>query len=161
EPEQERTDHRFAFVVAKPADDTVRAAVVLDFLHSAALARAIVEIAALGDDAVEHGADILKPALGLAQLGGGGGQSNSLLLSEISLREVLQLTASFAQREVHESNGRRYQPADRRRSAAPAFPWLVSAAGSRPGGCAGASRRRRMLRAAAPRSPHRGRRFQL
>src|SRR5262249_1183864 len=76
EPEQERTDHRFAFVVAKPADDTVRAAVVLDFLHSAALARAIVEIAALGDDAVEHGADILKTALGLAQLGGGGGQSN-------------------------------------------------------------------------------------
>src|SRR5262245_19447708 len=103
EPEQERADHRFALVVAETADHAVGAAVVLDLLHSAALARAIVEITALGDDAVEHGADILKPTLGLAELGGGGGQSNSPLVSEISMREVLQLTASFAQREVNES----------------------------------------------------------
>src|SRR5262249_57263704 len=49
EPEQERADHRFALVVAETANHAVRAAIVLDLLHSGALARAIVEIAAFGD----------------------------------------------------------------------------------------------------------------
>src|SRR6185295_3081810 len=61
--EQERADHRFALVVTETADHAVRAAIVLHFLHSAALARAIVEIATLGDDAVEHGSDVLATAL--------------------------------------------------------------------------------------------------
>src|SRR6476469_7991330 len=71
EAEQERADHRFALVVTETADHAVRAAIVLHFLHSAALARAIVEIATLGDDAVEHGSDVLEPPLCLAQIGRG------------------------------------------------------------------------------------------
>src|SRR5262249_22069788 len=66
--EQERADHRFTLVVAETANHAVRAAVVLHLLHSGALARAIVEIAALGDNSVEHGADVLEPRLCLAQI---------------------------------------------------------------------------------------------
>src|SRR5262245_18221513 len=75
-PELELANHRIALVVAETPDHAVRAAIVLLLLHSGALARAIVDIAALGDDAVEHGADVLEPRLCLAQSGGGRRQSN-------------------------------------------------------------------------------------
>src|SRR5262249_58853247 len=41
EAEQQRTDERTAFVVAKAADHAVDAAVVLDLLHAVAIARAV------------------------------------------------------------------------------------------------------------------------
>src|ERR1700750_662281 len=94
EAEQERADHRFAFVVAETADHAVRAAIVLHFLHSGALARAIVKIATLGDNAVEHGADVLEPSLGLAQFGCGRRQSKSGRLFEISTGEIFELAAA-------------------------------------------------------------------
>src|SRR5258705_7772819 len=53
EPEQQRADHRLSFVVAKAADHAVGAAIVLDLPHGGAVARAVFELAALGDDAVE------------------------------------------------------------------------------------------------------------
>ena len=44
EAEQQRADKRAAFVVAKAADHAVGAAVVLDLLHAAAIARAVRKI---------------------------------------------------------------------------------------------------------------------
>jgi hypothetical protein len=67
ESEQQRAHDRFAFVVAETADNDVRGAVILDLLHAAAVARAIFEVAALGDDAVERRADALEPAFGHRQ----------------------------------------------------------------------------------------------
>src|SRR5262249_15020680 len=69
--EQEGADHGFALVVPEAPDHAVGAAIVLDLLHPAAFARAIVEIAALGDDAVEQRANVFEPALCFAQAGRG------------------------------------------------------------------------------------------
>src|SRR4029077_16363923 len=52
EAKQQRADKGAAFVVAKAADHAVGAAVVLDLLHAAAVARAVRKIAPFGDDAV-------------------------------------------------------------------------------------------------------------
>src|ERR1700745_1490694 len=102
EAEQERADHRFALVVTETADHAVRAAIVLHFLHSAALARAIVEIATLGDDAVEHGSDVLEPPLCLAQIGRGRRQSNSRRVFQISMGEIFELAAALSQRQMRQ-----------------------------------------------------------
>src|SRR5262249_7214814 len=53
EPEQQRADHQFALIVPEAADHAVRTAVVLDLLHSGAVARAVFQVRALGDDAIE------------------------------------------------------------------------------------------------------------
>src|SRR5262245_49954041 len=62
-----------------------------DLLHSGALTRAIIEIAALGDDAVEHGAHVLEPPLCLGQFGGGRRQSNSRRVSQTSMGKIFEL----------------------------------------------------------------------
>src|SRR5262249_30587567 len=90
--------HRFALIVAETADYAVRAAIVLHLLHSGALARAIVEIAALGDNAVEHGADVLEPRLCSVHIGGRRRQSKSRRLSEIAAGKNFELSAALTQR---------------------------------------------------------------
>ena len=99
---QERADHRFAFVVPEAANHAVGAAVVLDLLHAGAFTRAIVEIAALGDDAVEQGANVLEPALCFAQVGRGGRQPNARFTFDVSTSEALQLPAALAQRQMRQ-----------------------------------------------------------
>src|SRR5262245_6483747 len=68
EPEQQRADNRLAFVVAEAADYAVGAAIVLDLLHAAAVARPVFRVASLGDNAVKRGAHALEPALGGCKL---------------------------------------------------------------------------------------------
>src|SRR5438477_6560643 len=70
--EQQRADDILTLVVAKTTDDAVSAAIILDLLHAAAVARAVFEVAALGDDAVEGRTGPLKPLLGLGKPGGCG-----------------------------------------------------------------------------------------
>src|SRR5262249_22961677 len=53
EAEQQRAHHRFALIVSEAADHAVRAAILLDLLHSGAVARAVFQVRALGDDAIE------------------------------------------------------------------------------------------------------------
>src|SRR6478735_1749514 len=121
EAEQERADDRFALVVTETADHAVRAAIVLHFLHSAALARAIVEIATLGDDAVEHGSDVLEPPLCLAQIGRGRRQSNSRRgFSDIDGRNLRACGGALAAADASAA-GHRHQQADRRELEARAF----------------------------------------
>src|SRR4029453_2187771 len=78
------------------------AAVVFSLLHSGALARAIVEIAALRDDAVEHSSDVLEPRLGFTQPPRGRRETNSFLAPEISTCEGLQLAATLVQRQMRQ-----------------------------------------------------------
>src|ERR1700722_7513900 len=63
EAKQQRADDVCALVVAEAADHAVGAAVVLDLLHAGAIARAIIEVALLGDHAVKRGAGAAQPFL--------------------------------------------------------------------------------------------------
>src|SRR5262249_44543453 len=53
EAEQQRADDILSFIVPEATDHAVGAAVVLDFLHAGAVARAIFDIAPFRDDTVE------------------------------------------------------------------------------------------------------------
>src|SRR5262249_32105755 len=102
EAEQQRADDGLALVVAEAADHTIRAAIVLDLLHSGTVARAVFQVAALGDDAVEHYANVFEPSFCFAQLGRRRRQSNSPLVSQIPPGEGFEPTAALAQRQVRE-----------------------------------------------------------
>src|SRR5262249_20570870 len=59
--QQQRANQRTVLVVAKAADHAVGAAEIFDHLHAAAVARAVIEIAALGDHAIERCAGAAEP----------------------------------------------------------------------------------------------------
>lgn len=61
EPEQERADHVFAFVITKAADDAVSRTHVLDLLHAKVVATLVGHVATFGDDAVESPANLSEP----------------------------------------------------------------------------------------------------
>ena len=112
EPEQQRADHRLAFVVAKAADHAVGAAVVLDLLHAVAFAGAVGQIAPLGDDAVERRADALEPALARrSSLVVAGDRRNAACLASI-FGERFQPRAPLAAAAAR-SASRRRPPASR------------------------------------------------
>src|SRR5262245_9528845 len=98
EPQQQRSDHGFSFVVAEAADHAVGAAVVLDLLHAGALARLVGQIAALGDDAVETRADAFQPAFRIAELRRRRRQPDALGAPAIPAEKAFQRGTPFLER---------------------------------------------------------------
>src|SRR5262249_52503415 len=97
EPEQERADDVLALVVTEAADHAVGAAVVLDLLHGAPLARVVGEVAPLGDDAVKRRADALEPLPGFRQLRRCRRQADAIAVVKKSPRELDEPLSPHAQ----------------------------------------------------------------
>jgi len=72
EAEEQRADDLGLRAVAEAANHAIRAAEVFDLLHAVALARAIVEVAPFGDDAIERRAGLGEPLFRLGQFERGG-----------------------------------------------------------------------------------------
>src|SRR5262249_43294261 len=101
--------------ITKAADDAVGAAVNLDLLHAGAVARAVLEVTAFGDDAVERRASAAEPSLRIAQSRCCRRQPNARLVLEIPGSEGLEpadvvRTAATASVRSHP-----HRPADQRR----------------------------------------------
>jgi hypothetical protein len=68
EAEEKRAHDLRLRAATKAADDTIRAAEVLDLLHPVTLAGSVVEVAPLGDNAVKRSACLRQPFFRLGQL---------------------------------------------------------------------------------------------
>src|SRR5262245_42400361 len=80
---QQRADDRLSLRISKAADHAVGAAIILDLLHSAAVAGEVGHVAPLGDDAVKRRADALEPAPCGRELSCRSRQFNALVVLQI------------------------------------------------------------------------------
>jgi hypothetical protein len=97
EAEEERSDLVAVAIIAKAAHHAVGRAPALDFEHGA-LAGAIGQVQALGDNPVEGCVPPFQPLLGHAQLTGEGRQSETMGLAADLPEEPFERFAAFRER---------------------------------------------------------------
>src|ERR1700719_317743 len=99
EAEQQRSDDRLFFKIAKTSDDAIGGALAFDFLHAGALTALVGQVAALGDDSVERGAH-LKPFAGFGKIFGDWREANEFIRLHISAKKIFKLFAPFLKRQI-------------------------------------------------------------
>src|ERR1700722_12064873 len=99
EAEQQRSDDRLFFKIAKTSDDAIGGALAFDFLHAGALTALVGQVEAFGDDSVERGAH-LKPFAGFGEIFGDWGETNEFIRLHIFAEKIFQVFASFTERQI-------------------------------------------------------------
>src|SRR4051794_38958685 len=95
ETEQQRADKLAVRPIAKPADDAICAAIILDFHHRVARVGTIGAVAPLRDDSVERGADLSEPTFRVGESCRRGREPDGSF--EVSLRKGFELWPTLAQ----------------------------------------------------------------
>ena len=103
EAEKQRADLTAIRAVAKPADDAIDGADLLDLDHRRAIAGAVGAVETLGDDAVEVAADLAKPASCLGQLRRRRRQADGAARREVLLCERLQQRPTLGEGKVEQA----------------------------------------------------------
>src|SRR5262249_1482502 len=99
EAEQERADDVRAFAVAEAPDDAIGAAEILDLLHRRAVGGPVLDVATLGDTAVQSAGAAFEPALGLGGVGGDGRELDRAVPFELPPRERFEPLAALLERQ--------------------------------------------------------------